>query len=254
MTQRDNILQELRELESKLADLQVSNTYHAPIGYFDDLAGNILNRVKALDANDPRDEINFLSPFLSKASVINPYSVPNGYFESLEKGLVNIIKNKTEQTAQEELEELSPLLSGLKKQTPYSVPQGYFEDIDIAVLKKETTAKAKVVSIGSKWFRYAAAAAIISFVAIGAFIFLNKKDNINPDTNSYAWVKKNMKKISTEAIDSFIITEKDAPVIASAESEEIKELMKGVSDKELQDFLKDTEGVETEIDDDLLLN
>lgn len=248
-------MQELKELESKLADLPVSNTYQVPTGYFDDLAGNILNHIKALDANDPRDELNFLSPFLSKASVINPYSVPNDYFEYLEKELMNIVKNEKGQTAKEEIEELSPLLSGLKKQVPYSLPQGYFENLDIPVEKKETSPKAKIVSIGSrKWFRYAAAAAIVGIIATFTVIFINKKQNIDPGTNSYAWIKKNMKKVSTEEIDSFIVIDKEIPVVASAEPDEIKELMKGVSDKEIQEFLNDTEDAETGIDDDLLLN
>ena len=47
----------------------------------------------------------------------------------------------------------------------------------------------------------------------------------------------------------------DATDIAKTETkDEINNLLKDVSDKEIQDFLNDTQAVESETDDDLILN
>ena len=71
MTQRENILQELRELKSILADADFQTTYKAPAGYFDGLAEEILNRVKALEATSASEELVALSPLLSSISKKN---------------------------------------------------------------------------------------------------------------------------------------------------------------------------------------
>jgi hypothetical protein len=52
MTQRDNILQELNELQSTLVNAGVENVYQAPRGYFDGLADQVLNRIRALNTED----------------------------------------------------------------------------------------------------------------------------------------------------------------------------------------------------------
>ena len=124
MTEKDNILQELSELNSTLATITPQNVYTVPAGYFDGLAAQVLNRIKAME------ELSSLSPMLSSSSKQLPFSVPQGYFEGLaEKALQTIRESKTTLSAKEELETLSPLLSGLKKEMPFSIPQGYFESL-----------------------------------------------------------------------------------------------------------------------------
>lgn len=260
MTQRDNILHELKELESKLANASPLNVYSIPVGYFEELAANILSRIKAMGSDALHDEMKFLSPFISNIPPVNPYSVPVGYFEKLEDTLMGVIRNTEEdQTPQEELEDLSPLLSSLNKQIPYKVPERYFDSLNSAVSKKITSSEAKVISLSSrKWFRYAAAAVIVGFIALGGLLFLYKKETIDPSDKSFAWVEKSMKKVSTDEIDEFIdMTDKMAPVIASnGEKNDVKELIKNISDKEIQDFLNDAEAAEPDdaADNDIFLN
>lgn len=257
MTQRDNILQELKELESRLITVSPLNVYAIPTGYFDELADKILNRIKAGESGNPRDEMNFLSPVLKDISKTNPYSVPQGYFAGLPEKLLALVTNsEKEQTPEEELNELSPLLRSLKKESPYKVPAGYFDNLQ-AVENKKT--EAKVISIvHRKWFRYAAAAMVIGFVAISGFLIFNKKENIDPSEKSFAWVEKNMKKVSTDEIDQFIeMTDKMAPVVAvNTEKDDIKELIKNISDDEIQDFLNDTKAAEFDdmVADDAIFN
>ena len=65
MAQSNNILEELRELESSLVQIQVQDIFQVPAGYFDNLATNMLHLVKTLDSTDSREEIKILSPLLA---------------------------------------------------------------------------------------------------------------------------------------------------------------------------------------------
>ncbi len=155
----------------------------------------------------------------------------------------------------EELEELSPLLSGLKKEMLYTVPQGYFENISTAVIQP----KARVISMTrQKWFRYAAAAVVTGLIVVSGFLIFNKHASIDPKEKSFAWVEKNLKKVSTDVIDKFVQqADVEVPAVASVdpkETNEIKELMKDVPDKDIQKFLDETPTNETDTGDGELMN
>jgi hypothetical protein len=237
MTQKENILQELNELKSILASITPQNVYTVPIGYFDGLAAKILSRIKAMEAKNAVEELGYLSPSLSNISKQMPYAVPAGYFEGLaEKAMQLVRESNNYQTAKEELETLSPLLGGLNKKMPYSVPQGYFESL----AEKRNKPAAKVVSITHRrWFRYAAAAVVTGVVVLAGFIFINSRNSVDPVEQPYAWVKKNINKVDKADIDAFVKLA-DAVATSPVKPEEIKELMKDVSDREIQDFLDET--------------
>ncbi|MBL7744919.1 MAG: hypothetical protein JNN00_15710 [Chitinophagaceae bacterium] len=306
MAQRDNILQELRELQSLLANAGVQNIYHVPVryfeqlaeqvmrrikaleatnateelrhltsvftgntkgsvytlpeGYFEGLAEQVLRRIKALEAKDATEELNHLSPFLSSISKENPYAVPKGYFQKLatEAGVMKDI----DKNAAEELETLSPLLSRLKKEIPYSVPQGYFDSLDKAGHENIVKPAGKVVSISitkQRWFRYAAAAVVISFVAVSGLLIFKKPGSASTTEKPFAGII-DMKKVSQEEIDQFVnLIDEESPVVATTdikkETEEIKELIKDIPEEELQQFLETTEAsIADESSDDLFLN
>ena len=263
MTQKDYILQELSELKSSLAGIAPQNIYTVPVGYFDVLASQMLNRIKAMEAASVTEELGYLSPLLSNVSKQMPYAVPAGYFEKLEEKLMQTVRERSDyQTAKEELETLSPLLSGLKKQMPYSVPQGYFENLAETISKEESKPETKIISITSrKWFRFAAAAVITGVVTMAAFMFL-KKDKIDASTNSYSWVKKNTKKLSTENIATFVDLTEEENLVVSTDTkapQDVKELIKDVPENEIQSLLNDTKllddaNTETTSDDEILMN
>jgi hypothetical protein len=182
-----------------------------------------------------------------------PHAVPAGYFESLSKSLEQNIE--TAENAALELETISPLLSELKYKSTYTVPQEYFENFPEAMVKKVTGRETKVVGMGGrKWFRYAAAAVMIGFLATTGLLFFNKQDTATPTSQDL--VKKMMKKVSTDEINSFIESSIETAVVAQVPTtNEVKSLMKDVSDKEIQDFLTDTQSAEPDNgDDDLILN
>ena len=257
MTNRDTILQELQQLNCSLDNAVYQNTtYQVPGGYFEGLATEILKRIRALETTTAKEELSHLSPLLSSIKKEMPFTVPDGYFDSLEKKSGQTISNKIDQAPQEELAELSPLLSGLKKKTTYTVPEGYFENLQPVVDIESKRSEAKVIPITRrKWFRYAAAAVVIGFIATFTFTSRNKKD-IDPDTKSYAWIQKNLKKVSTDDINEFVelASAETADVVKVDVKDDISNLVKDISDKEIQDFLNETQAAETGTDDDIILN
>ena len=156
MSQKDNILQELNELKSNLGAIDSKKLYSVPVGYFDELASQVLNRIKAIEAATSKEELNYLSPTLNNFTRQLPFSVPQGYFEALNENLIqNVIKNNLAQTPKEELENLSPLLSSLNKEMPFAVPKGYFEGLSSPTNPNKNKQATKIFSITfllcSKW-------------------------------------------------------------------------------------------------------
>ncbi len=257
MTNRNTILNELADLGSLLANHDSQNTYSVPAGYFEGLVDQILNRIKALESNNAKEELSYLSPFLSNVSKEMPYAVPSGFFQDLsEDVLKKISEHEDHQTSKEEIETLSPLLSSLKNKNPYSIPAGYFEKFETGVEKKET----KVISITNRrWYRLAVAAVVIGIVAIsGLAIFRSKQ--VDPNKNPQAWMKKNIdKKVNKDKIDEFVKLAEDESINVAYEKDdvklaEIKELMKDIPEKEIEDFLNDAIALESNSDTDGLMN
>jgi hypothetical protein len=255
MTNRNTILTELNDLGSALGNYNPQNIYKVPSGYFEGLLTQILNRIKALEAADAKDELEYLSPLLSGISKEMSYAVPADYFQHLSENIAQRL-NEQHLTSEEEIEALSPLLGSLKNKNPYSVPAGYFENLQTGIQKEET----KVISITRRrWYRLAVAAVIIGVVAIGGLLFI-KQGQPNINTNPQAWINKNVaKKVSEEKIDEFVTLAKDdsnekADDSDASKQAEIKELMKDVPEKEIEDFLNDAVALESNNDTEVILN
>jgi hypothetical protein len=264
MTNRNTILNELADLGNILKDHSPQNTYAVPVGYFEGLAGQILNRIKALEATDAKEELVYLSPFLSKVSKEMPYAIPAGYFHDLSETLLQQISEHTNhlqtesfgQTSEEEIEALSPLLGSLKNKNTYSVPGGYFENLETGIKKEET----KVISITRRrWYRLAAAAVFVGVIVIGGLLFFNQRQpNVIKDPKG--WCYQNVtKKVSTAKLDEFVKLAEDETTNVAEENDatkkaEIKELMKDVSDKEIQDFLNDAVALESNNETSIPMN
>ena len=252
-------MNELADLGSDLKDHSPQNIYAVPAGYFEGLADQILNRIKALAASNAKDELKYLSPLLSDISKKMPYAVPAGFFQNLnEDVLKNISEHEDYQTSKEEIGGLSPLLSSLKNKNPYSVPSGYFEALESKVVRRPADSfgekkETKVISITRRrWYRLAVAAVVIGIVAIGGLLFI--KPQVDPVDNPQAWIEKNVKKVNKDKIDEFVsLANDDNNERVDAQSEaakkaEIKELMKDVPEKEIEAFLNDALALESNTD------
>jgi hypothetical protein len=236
-----DIIQELNDLESPLANGPFKIPYVVPEGYFEGLPARLLEMVSALEAGHE------LSSALPKE---NPYQVPAGYFESFADSVLNKIHSTTkEQTPAEELASLSPLLSSLSKEPVYSVPEGYFENLTVAVKEKP----AKVVSLSQrKWLRYAAAAVIVAAVTVtGFFVIGNNKVGSKSADGVLAKVEKDVKKINDVKETQNMIEMMDAGVneksLAQADVKtysEVQKLLQDVPADELQDFNEQSKDIE----------
>ena len=245
MTNRNNILKELNDLGSELANYNAQNFYTVPDGYFDELASQVLSRIKALETSEATEELQLLSPLLTQINREIPFTVPVGYFDGLEEKLMQGIREHADyQTSDEELASLSPMLSSISKKTPYTAPAGYFESLVNNGMMKDDVKKeeAPVILITrQKWFRFAAAAVLVAFIAISGWMILFSK-KVDPVKNPEAWVAKNTKKISSDEINNFInlANEEKSSADNNSANEEIRELMKDVPENEIQNFLNET--------------
>ena len=258
MTNRNTILNELNEINSTLGNLSPQNLYAVPYGYFEGLPTRIMARIKALEATNTKDELEYLAPLLKTISKETLYAVPANYFQNFADSVMQRIDaGATIQTSEEELESLSPLLSSLKNKNPYSVPAGYFESLETNVDKKET----KVISIASRrWYRLAVAAVVIGIVAVTGLLVMNDQPNVMKDPE--AWIKKNVnKKVSQDKIDELATLAKtnESSTITdetktATEQAEIKEMMKDVPEKDIEDFLNDAVALSSNDDANSLMN
>lgn len=270
MTKKEDIFQELNELKSPLATFTRQNVYIVPAGYFEGLAAQVMNRIKALEATDAAADpiaigLSYLAPSFINISRQMPYAVPAGYFEGLADKVMELVRENNDylekesfgQSAKEELETLSPLLSGMKKTMssrtghsggPYTVPAGYFENLT----ENRNKPAAKIVSFAHRnWFSYAAAAVVAGVIVLAGLVYLSSRNNVDPVGQPYAWVKKSIKKVDKADIDAFVnladeeLSNQASVAAIPVSPGEIKELMKDVSDKEIQDFLDTTPDAET---------
>jgi len=235
MANRD-IIQELRDLGSSLADAVNSNVYSVPPAYFNSFAEQVQKLV-----------------WLSSLPKESPYRVPAGYFEELEERIMQAIRSHPDyQTSKEELESLSPLLSSLNKRPVYSVPQGYFENFNFGEVKENT--KPKVVSIANrKWFKYAAAATVTGLIAISALMVFNKPKHSDVAGKApLAKFEKEVKTIkdvkSTENLIDFMDAGLNEKELASnrktVKTEDVQQLLQDVSTAELKEFSEQSRDIE----------
>lgn len=234
MQLNSNILKELEELSPTLAGLarnnvfnipegyfeslsgelllktsQSATTYSVPEGYFDQLAGQILSTLKTSEQeSDVAAEMLTLSPTIAGIGNNNVFSVPNHYF----------VQTAHQTEVHAETVAISASVADIGKTVPYTVPTGYFEQLADSILaKKDTTAT--IVSMKSRPFawRYAAAAAITSVMALSVWFIM---DNNKPTTgNMTAAVQQEAKKILVNnSFEQEMSTISDAAIVEFLES------------------------------------
>lgn len=185
----NDILVELRSMNSKLADMSRSMPYTVPAGYFDQLANDMADGVTAAYGAEP---------VLTWTRQM-PYPVPAGYFEQLPMTVAA-------RTYMEEKELLLP------KQAPHTVPQGYFEQLPAQILKaakgaEESNTQTTTIPLGNttrKAIRWAAAAIVILGIGIGSYKMLQPAEaGINPQTALAAIPESTINEYVQQHIDEF---------------------------------------------------
>jgi len=260
MKQKENIQEELKELNSSLVTTSTQAIYTVPATYFESLAATVMARVKAIDAASSAEELQLVSSFLYNVSKELPYQVPSGYFEQLNEKVKQSMSAADQfQTPSAELEALSPLLGSVSKQMPFSVPSNYFENLASTSSASNSKPAAKVIKLTShKWFKIAAAALVTGIIATASFVYL-KQEKIDVNTDAHAWVKKNIKKVSTDKLNEFIELADEEKLVDNAlvtvdKKNQIKELVQDIPAVDIQNFLNDIEIADDPAADELLMN
>lgn len=159
------------------------NPYKVPTGYFEALADSIIVRAKATEASSPKEELEVLSPLIGQLDKKPLFSIPTGYFEELPADVMDGLK--AIDFVYHELETLSPVLNAAKNKNVYEVPEGYFEYLPSHLLNKiKSVPKATAISVDfkKKIFRFGIAALIAGVMAIGTLIFFKDRSSVNTES------------------------------------------------------------------------
>jgi hypothetical protein len=239
-----------------MVNITKENVYQAPAGYFDNLAGNILNRVKAEEADAHLEEPDLSSTLWQQLGKKNPFTVPEGYFDDFSDNIV--AGAKAIEFVNEELENLSPLMISLKTKQVYEVPAGYFDGNAEAILKKlNEPAAAKVISIGfgKKIMRYAAAAVVAGLVVVSGYFITKTPDQIAATGRKQTALDSlgGVAKLSDQDLENFLnintASVADTSTIITTDEEitekDSKDLLANITDEELQHYAE--QHVETPI-------
>jgi hypothetical protein len=95
-------------------------------------------------------------------------------------------------------------------------------------------------------------------MVLAGFIYLNSRNRVDPVEQPYKWVKNSIQKVDKADIDAFVnlaneeLNYQAVTATGPVKPGEIKELLKDVSDQEIQDFLDSTP--DTETNDETMMN
>jgi negative regulator of sigma E activity len=242
MNSHKHIQEELRELNSTLANHVKKPVFSVPNNYFENFAASVLAKLEHEAAPSAADELASLSPILAGLSKKMPFKVPENYFSTLTNDVPAIIADDS----------LPAILAEHTKVIPYEVPAGYFDTLSTQVLAKVAPRQAKVVSFNrTRWIRVAAAAVITGLVAISGLMYLNNNNQTENSSNgSGTWVAKSLQNVSNQDLEQFI---ENADIntgkeMAQSSKSEVRAMMRDVSVKEMDAFLS-----EVPADDELLI-
>jgi hypothetical protein len=221
MENKDNYIEELKDIAPTIVNLGNQNLYSVPVGYFDSLADSIVNYIKLIEIRG-----------------INPYFVPENYFDNLADSIIHKIKLSSSHEIYEELSEIAPLLTTVNKENVFSVPDNYFEKLTIPLTARPTT---KVISIGNnlrKWVTYAAAASVLFVVAITSYLYVTIH-NHNGETLT---IEQRLAGLQDQEIINYLkendeIISGDIIPASVEEDTEIQNMLQNATDEEIQKYL-----------------
>ena len=231
-----------------------------PNGYFDDLANNIIQKIKTQQPAATNETGDGFSVLLNNISRENIFKIPANYFDSLGADVlskINALENNTD-----DLQHIAPLLYSLSKENLGEIPTGYFDNLSATILKKiagKTPAKVVTMEGRLSFIKYAVAAIFIGIISTIAFNFYNKPANII--TNKFAALDSSIEKgkamnetkfnetlnsLSQDDIIKYLQktgTEADLNLLSSSINENIVPSQEEylLNDKTLDNFITDVE-------------
>lgn len=157
MDESKEIVEELQSISPIFSQIKKMPLGAVPDRYFDTLPDRILAWV------------------LAHENTISSEHVPNQYFENLSDQIIAAIhENEETQKEKDNFKVEFPILHSLKDKQVLKVPAGYFEKLTSSVVEKQKINKsAPIISLTTKWWKYAAAAVLGGFMLVGALQFYN---------------------------------------------------------------------------------
>jgi hypothetical protein len=252
MYQQDNISNELQELSPTLAAIPKLNVFTVPGGYFDllstqlllltrpgeeqnvteamnasvpegyfeNLAGNIMARIKRESFSEVALETHAVSSLVAEIGNKNIYQAPEGYFENLANTILAKTNSFHGSEVTVETASISEMVAGIGHKNVYSVPEGYFTELSQAVNAK-VLHPAKIVTMKSRFtaFRYAAAAVVTGLVGLSIIFLLNKNNGDKTNAVQTAAVITEAKQIMrTNSFDKEFSSVSDDAIVSFLES------------------------------------
>ena len=156
------IYEELKELNSPLADIPITNVFTVPDGYFDALSLDILQALSEYRI----DEMNI--PVLERKA-------PEGYFDKLAEDVMHKIKMSETVPA---IEEAPASVASVRNINVFTVPENYFEGLAAGIVARVAPKQpARVIPMTSRSsiFKYAVAAGITGIIGLSLFTQFDKK-------------------------------------------------------------------------------
>jgi hypothetical protein len=233
MKNANYILEELNIISPLLGQIEKKEAYSVPSAYFDSLLAEIIDRIKTGKER----------AYFSKA--FTPFSIPADYFKNFPDLVLKkmLADSQRDNEVFEELKEIAPLLNTISKKPVHYTPMDFFDKISFPAALPKPEAKVKLINNRLKLVKFAAAAVIIPFIAIGLYSITTNESKISRSDSSKA--RNAIKHLSKEEIINFLKngasenttsasrnTSKDANVIKSS--------LKQISVQEIQQFLKET--------------
>lgn len=258
MNNNNNILSELKTISPAVANIENKNVYSVPSYYFANLSEEIVRKVKANELLQQPISASYTVPenyFEQLPSAImgkieedseinfsknNPYSVPTNYFNTNSNSILEIITNEN-LSVTHELQEIAPILNNISKNNVYTVPENYFEMNQPFNVRKP----AKVIQFTSI-VRYAVAAAIIGFISLSTFQFLNSgSKNSTIKQTAKLNVEKEVLKFSDEDIIKFLEdhangTDAIAQINTPQEDYKSIDVLNNLTEDDIEKYLKET--------------
>ena len=229
-----------------------SGTFKVPEGYFDGFAASVLSRIKSSPGESAQDELSRLSPVISGITRATPYYLPEGYFEELSPVLTLLKDKRAYEVPEDYFGELSPLLTVAQNRSGYQVPADYFDTLPEQILEKVAPRVVSMRPLKGHWWSYATASA----AAIAAcFMLIFSLPGIDTNRESVQTAEQGLQKLSDQDLQAYL--EDHHAVLGDTEDQhampgepvsnstasldmnegEVKSLLAGVSDQDLQQYL-----------------
>lgn len=214
----NDIVKELQEMGSPLADMSREMPYKVPEGYFDTLSNNITSGLFEA-ATDT-----------FTATKVMPFDVPQGYFDALPEQLLYAAKQQG-------------TIADISQAMPFETPVGYFDTLPGKILQavKETeqpiVKKTRTISLG-KSLRWVAAAVLLLGIGITSYKMMIP-EAVNPESELAA--------VPNNVINDYVaqnFTDMDPDMKETTVAANIKGLDK-LNEEEIVNYLDETGWEET---------